>query len=152
MAVLSPVSRSKISNHTDLGRKGGNLLLEGTQGRRYGRCPGPAAAAGTTSASAFSEGRGLGKDPEGGICVSQPLPNLLLLMCVNTAAELSLRPSLKGRCPMFPFPILCRSRGRNQRTYIPMGWMLVKEGSVEEGPEIHASSEETKLKLFSFSQ
>lgn len=62
--------------------RGGNLLLEGTQGRRYSRCPGPAAAAGTAGALQPSQkGVGLARILKGAYVLAQPLPNLLLLTC-----------------------------------------------------------------------
>lgn len=69
-------------------------------------------------------------------------------MYESTAAELSLKSFTEGEdAPCFLSPFYAEAEG-DQRTYIPMGWMLVKEGSVEEGPEIH-EVQETKLKLIS---
>lgn len=134
--------------HTDLGRKGQSVA----GGRRAGvqRCPGPHAPSRHSGALQPSPERGLGKDPEGHMR-GPALPNLSPAAHVwLTAAELSLRPSLR-KVFMFPFPFYAEAE-EGIRELIPMGWMLVKEGSVEEGPEIHREVQETKLKLFSFSQ
>ena len=62
--------------------RGGKLLREGTQGRRYSLCPGPAAAAGTAGALQPSQkGAGLARILKGAYVLAQPLPNLLLFMC-----------------------------------------------------------------------
>ena len=54
--------------------RGGNLWWEGTKGGRYSLSPETAATADTVGALQPSQkGTGLGKDPEGGICVS-PAP------------------------------------------------------------------------------